>query len=202
MRGPILLFALVACGLRSPVAPNRTARRPTACGVERWAQKTMSDPEAARVDAIPENTTVTLLATPGPVDRCHVGNEPRGVGPEEFKTFAVEGVITVAKLEADHDIHIAIADVSAEELPATMIVEVADPACAPHSVIYQELVAARGQLRSMLGRVPLTMAALRKLVGKRVRVVGVGFFDHAHGQSGMARSCQELHPVRSIELVP
>jgi hypothetical protein len=170
-------------------------RASTGCGVEREVVKTMSDPDAAKVDPTPIETTITALSTPGELDHCQVGNEARGVGAEEFRTYSVKGTITVAKLEADHDVHLAIAEMTTTE--ATMIVEVVDPACAPRSLIYPELTSARSQLRALLG-LPLTSQNLKRLVGKRVQIIGVGFFDRAHNQSGMAPSCQELHPVRSI----
>jgi hypothetical protein len=42
----------------------------------------------------------------------------------------------------------------------------------------------------------------RKRVNERVRITGVGFFNHVHGQWGVAPNGIELTPVLSIEWLP
>ena len=69
----------------------------------------------------------------------------------------------------------------------TIVVEVVDPACATTSALLTTLSNARGQYQ-----------ALGPLVGRQMRVRGVGFYDFAHGQTGRSESCLELHPVLSI----
>ena len=91
----------------------------------------------------------------------------------------------VTRNEDDRDVHIALADPN--DVTKTVVVEVADPACATTSPFLTTLSNARLQYQS-----------LGSLVGRRVRVRGVGFYDFAHGQTGRSVSCIELHPVLSI----
>lgn len=53
-----------------------------------------------------------------------------------------------------------------------------------------------GHILSDYGR--LKMRDLSWLVGRRLRVTGVGFYDKIHGQSGVARNGIELHPVLAL----
>jgi hypothetical protein len=82
-------------------------------------------------------------------------------------------------------LHIALADPI--DPSKTIVVEVVDPACATTSALLTTLSNARVQYE-----------ALGSLVGRQVRVRGVGFYDFAHGQTGRSQSCIELHPVLSI----
>jgi len=158
---------------------------PTACGVERWAVKTLTDADATRVnfsDVIP--TTITSLN--GFPAHCSDLPDNRGF-PEEFRVYEATGVVQLTRNEDDHDIHIALADPN--DPTQTIVVEVVDPACATTSPYL-----------STLSQVRATYQSLGSLTGKTVNVRGVGFYDFAHGQTGRSRSCVELHPVIGISL--
>src|SRR4051794_19671683 len=79
-----------------------------ACGVERWAVKTLSDAGATRVNlanVIP--TTISALnALPA---HCSALPEDRTFG-EEFRVYEVLGLVRVANDEADRDVHVVLAD--------------------------------------------------------------------------------------------
>jgi hypothetical protein len=175
-----------------PVTPAPTptpspAPTPTAaCGVERWAVKTLTDADATRVDfgnVIP--TTVSALNT----FPMHCSGLPDNRAfPEEFRVYEATGVVQLTREEDDHDIHIVLADPS--DATQTVVIEVVDPACALTSPHLSLLTQARSQYQS-----------LSPLTGKRVTVRGVGFYDFAHGQTGLSRSCVELHPVTNISVV-
>jgi hypothetical protein len=175
------------------------------CGTERWAQKTMTDPEATRIDAlgqaganqgvIPIHTTVHALATLPAVCKPTV---PRGAAPEEFHTYQVEAIITLAKLESDRDVHLVLRDPLTGD---TMIGEVPDPACAAGSIVLAKLQEVRKTILT-LTKGSLSRNALRRLRGLHVSVIGTGFADFAHGQSGAAPSCRELHPLIGFQVVP
>jgi hypothetical protein len=97
--------------------------------------------------------------------------------------------------EADHDVHVALADLATGE---TMVVEVVDPGCtgaagSPHR---DQMAQARTAFNVFSGNRPFA-----ELRGAMVRVRGVGFFDFDHGQTGRSRSCFELHPVLDIQRV-
>ena len=165
-----------------------------ACGVERWAVKTLSDPAASGVD-VTSVVTTTIRALNQLPTRCSGLPNTRVFG-EEFVTYEVVGRIIYAATEDDHDYHVAIADPN--DSSYTMVTEVADTACSgaiasPHR---PAIGAARISLMALLaGRSPSA------LVGTTVRVRGVGFFDFDHRQIGRARNCMELHPLTMIERV-
>lgn len=163
-----------------PVLPPPTA---AACGVERWAVKTLADADALRVDplnALP--TTIAALNGLSP----HCSSLPDGrTFAEEFQVYELVGTVLVARNEDDRDVHIALADPN--DVAKTIVVEVADPTCATTS-----------PFATMLSNVRLQYQTLGALDGRRVRVRGVGFYDFAHGQTGRSASCIELHPVLSI----
>jgi len=161
------------------------------CGFERWSVKTLSDPEASRVD-LSQVTFTTVRALNEFASHCN-GGPDRRTYPEEFRVFEVVGRITYVKLEDDRDYHVAVAD--PQDPSFTVITEVADPQCtgplqSPH---LSALVQGRNDFAALLrGGSPGT------LVGRTVRLRGVGFYDFNHGQVGRARNCIELHPVISI----
>jgi hypothetical protein len=89
-----------------------------------------------------------------------------------------------------------------------MIAEIPDPAAlAPGSFFAQQIADARQAFDSRFALHPavapaqvLAGAALALVkVAELVTLQGLGFFDFAHGQDGVAPNAIELHPVISIE---
>jgi len=166
-----------------------TARPETACGVERWAVKTLTDPAATSVNYTPKDTTVDALrARPAPPVGSHTTRLPGA----EKRVFRVRGVALLrAKLEDDGDIHLVIADPSAKS--HTMIVELPDRRCtagAP-SIRRAQMRKARNAFIKACGDVGEKFV---KLTGTAT-IRGVGFFHLKHGQSGAAPNGIELQPV-------
>jgi hypothetical protein len=93
--------------------------------------------------------------------------------------------VQISRDEENRDVHIALTD--PEDAAKRIVVAVVEPACATTSSMRTTLANAKQQHRN-----------LDSLVGRRVRVQGVGFYDFAHGQTGRSRNCIELHPVLSI----
>jgi hypothetical protein len=150
--------------------------------------KTLSDPDAARVDFIGvTSTTVTALNRLS--SHCSGLPDSRAF-TEEFHVYEVTGVVTFTRNEDDRDIHIALADPA--DASETIVVEVVDPACAG---------AAQSPFVVTLTQAKLQHQGLGSVTGKIVRVRGVGFYDFAHGQTGRSQSCIELHPVLSVSLI-
>ena len=180
------LLAAVGCGGNSrvdlptaPLPPTTT----TACGVERWSVKTLSDSDATRVDPL-SVTATTIPALNALASRCTDLPDRRAFA-EEFRVYEVIGVVQLIRNEDDRDVHIALADPA--DAAKTIVVEVIDPGCATSSPFLTTLSSARTQYQN-----------LGSLAGKTVRVRGVGFYDFAHGQAGRSQSCIELHPVLGI----
>lgn len=178
--------------------PSAVPHAPLECGSERWAVKTLSDDDAPRM-RFDNPIATTIIDLNGLTPRCQAGPDRRA-WPEEFKVYELVGRVKSVRAEQDRDIHIVLAD--PEEPNCVMVVEIADPACSgaadsPHVAM---LVQARSMfsllLRSGLENDP------RPLIGRLVRVRGVGFFDFDHGQEGKSRSCIELHPVLSMAIEP
>ncbi len=94
----VVAWFLTACVQHGP-ADLDEFRRPAPgggvpCGVERWAVKTLSDPDALSVDLVPVDTTVAALgALPAPTVR------PSTRLPEERHTWRVTAILTEARVE-------------------------------------------------------------------------------------------------------
>jgi len=163
------------------------------CGTERWAVKTLSDPAATSIDfSHPVDATVTQLRAYGAP--AWQDDAPRAQA--ERVVYRVKAVLIGAKLEADQDFHVVIADPA--DTSKTMIVEVPSPRCldgAPKEQAAQMLAA-----RHALLKVMRVGAAFKKLrTPKPVTVTGVAFFDKLHGQTGVAPNGVELHPVLALD---
>jgi hypothetical protein len=182
-------LAITVSGPEPPGGPPVGLR----CGVERWAVKTLSDPDAIRVD-ISRVQQTTIKSLNERATRCSGLPSSRAFA-EEFEVYEVTGRVTFVRLEDDRDYHVVLADPA--EPSYTIVTEVADIACqgaisSPHRGV---LETARNTFFGLLGgRSPSS------LVGTTVRLRGVGFYDFNHGQIGRARNCMELHPVVSISV--
>ena len=162
------------------------------CGKERWSVKTGTDVGAAAVNlsAVTPSTisTLTSLAAPSPIP------VDQRVAPTETSTWVVIGTLTSFKMEdgstGDSDYHLVIAD----EHGLTMIVEIPFPGCVgANSPFLPGITAAR---KAFDARFSVTGSFQN--VSVPVQVTGVGMFDFAHGQRGLARNGIELHPVLEI----
>jgi hypothetical protein len=189
----LVLAAAVAIPLaRSPARAATTAvvdQRP-ACGTERWPVKVFEDPDAGLVDmsqAVPESVA-DLVRVPPPANLP----DDRRLSPVELTLYSVTARLVEAKREEDSDFHVVIADPDTND---TMIVELPDAArCAPGASgdHVAEMQAARNAFIARFGTpssdrfVPLSGTA---------QIIGLGFFDFLHGQTGVAPNAIELHPV-------
>jgi len=163
------------------------------CGTERWAVKTLSDGDAARVNFSPVAATVTdLRALPAP------GSLPQAsrIAPTELTTFSVTANVVEFKIESDLDIHLVIADPN--DSGATMIAEfpnAADCSGAVSSTHRANMETARQALVTLLGQ---PSSSHFNFINGTITLTGVGFFDFKHGQTGVAPNAIELHPVLSV----
>jgi hypothetical protein len=178
---------MLSCGT-SPSAPRQLPipTPPTSsvvCGVERWAVKTLTDADAARVDV--SNVIPTTISALNAFAAHCSGLPDARTFAEEFRVYEVVGTVQLARNEDDRDLHFALADPA--DPTRTIVVEMAEPACATTSPLF-----------TTLSNVNMQFQSLGWLVGRQVRVRGVGFYDFAHGQIGRSTSCLELHPLLSI----
>jgi hypothetical protein len=202
----------VAVSLIPSGAPPRTkgqisgAIRATcgiACGKERWAVKTMSDPAASDVTLEPVPTTVAaLVATPAP----DTAAEDIRLNQIEKQTFSVHAKLVGFKQElqgseGDHDFHVVLQDLNSSD---TMIVEIPSPACQGvcNSLVLDRIQEARNDFAAAFPKDPPSSDFALVDGTPTVEVTGIGMFDYFHGQTGVAKNCIELHPVLGIKFPP
>jgi hypothetical protein len=161
----------------------------SSCGKERWAVKTLTDADAGSINFVPVDSTITALGSvPAP---AAVGELPRQ--PQEESVYRVEGSIVAFKLEADSDIHLAIADPAGDH--PTMIAEFPASSCDSNALDKTEIDTARQDFIAAYGQ---PSGQFRKPTGCAI-LTGVFFFDRIHGQFGVAPNGAELHPVLSFQ---
>lgn len=178
-----------APAIPAPTLPALGAACGSRCGIERWMIKTLSDPTRDQVDLRPISTTVESLVTLPPQPGT---NFQRG-GSAERHVFVVEALVGGWRLESDRDYHVILFGLNNQRL--SLIGEIPHPACfgSCQSGFAQQYGEARSAFESCVHRPNPQDRPIR------VRVEGVGFFDHEHGQSGSAPNQFELHPVLRLE---
>ena len=164
-----------------------------ACGEERWAVKTEADADASKIEYTPVTATVAHLAHMRAPTRAELDAKPDSRFPEELKTYTVEGYLVGFKHETDDDYHIVLADLN--DPKATMIIEMPSEDCMPEK-LRNEAAILRASWETRFGRATAKFKNVEKHRIK-LQVTGVGFFDFIHGQTGVAESGFELHPVVS-----
>jgi hypothetical protein len=186
----VLAFALAA-GVYLPTVATQTAQ--ATCGVWRWPVKTLSDPDRTTVDFDPIARTVAGFRT-RPRPSITFGTSTPRYGAVEHHTWKLKARPIQAKLEDDSDIHLVI---SVPGSPAkTMIVEFPKPLCVTSPFKRDKIASARQKFVNNCGRV--SSSSWLKLAGS-VTIVGVGFWDERHGQTGIAPNGIELHPVLNFK---
>ncbi len=189
----VVAFAAIVALSSTFVARGAAQQCGTHCGTERWAVKSLSDADRGQVSLTPVDEAVSALrALTRPQSLPTNGR----VGPVELTTYTVHAVLLGWVLEADRDMHLVIANPA--DLSETMIAEVPSTTCQRvcSSGHVQDVRAVRRVLLDRLGRPRRTFRAITPPVA--VTITGVGFFDFAHGQTGLAPNAIELHPVLKI----
>lgn len=185
-----LLVAVVAgvCAwaANSVAAPRAGAR--AACGTERWALKTLSDPQRKLVNLRPRATTVAAINNRRP-PAALTGRR----NAFERQVWRVTVQIVEDKLEADSDVRLVLFGQG-----GYLIAAMPAAACLPATTRDRRaIVAARRLLERRCGAASDSAQPL----GAVASISGVGFWDFAHGQRGRARNSAELHPVTGIRLL-
>jgi hypothetical protein len=175
--GPFALFAgyLVACGASSP--------QPSSWSSDGGDTVESAD-GAVRADSSGGSSGGAGGSSPA------AGGGAGRESPTETSLWELKDVtMTLIKLETDSDYHIVVSDGT-----HTMIVEVPYPDCATGSPWSCFVSRARAEVDVKLG----TISSSPSYPGLTVTVRGVGFFDYAHGQTGVAPNAIELHPLLQI----
>ena len=162
------------------------------CGTVRWSVKIGidSDAQLIKLDKV-YSKSINALSHKKPL-----GHPPQSsrVKPTEISLYKVTATLTDYKRSADdHDYHLVLDDGKGH----TMIAEIPDPSCVrDRGPLASEIKNARQQFDA-----EYSVTGSFKKVDRRVKVTGVGFYDHIHGQRGVAPNGIELHPVLNIEFL-
>ncbi len=189
-----------------PAAKKKPAPTPAPacgihCGTERWDIKTLSDAHAKDINFTPAPSSVDKLS------KITAPTSGATRNASEKQTYSVRAKLVEYKIEfnpkpkagstpGDHDFHIVLQDLNG---PATMVVEIPDVQCSGvcSSIKKAEIEKVRSDFQSGVTTPPAEgFFTLANPV--EVEVTGVAFFDFAHGQTGLAPNCIELHPVLSF----
>lgn len=164
-------------------------------GMFRWAVKTLQDAAASRIGfSKPVGLDLSTAASwPNPGVTQQSTNLPRIAGSQEFLVYRFLGKAVWFKLEADGDYHLLIDDGKGRRLN----VEFPDPAFVGVSIKATALAQARADFEKLIGK-SSTPSVNYTPVNAKVTVIGVGFWDEAHGQGGIGNGF-ELHPILSIQ---
>jgi hypothetical protein len=164
--------------------PGTPDKNGGSCGSERWDIKTGTDSHASSVSLVPQpNTIAALVALPA------AGGGTTREHPTENTVWELKNVtLTELKEESDSDYHMVLSDGS-----KTLIAEIPYVTCATSSAWLCFMSRARSEVdaKYTVSTTPLYPAAT-------ITVRGVGFFDFAHGQNGVAANAIELHPVLEL----
>jgi len=163
----------------------QTTASGASCGVERWAVKTGTDPEARQVDAtrVRDSTIAEMDGFPRPASLS------RRNAPVEVTVYRLHTTLVEYKRESDSDLHLVLADAAGN----TLIAEIPSPSCDQGSAFEDAIRASRAAFDAGHGE-----SSSFRSTREPVTITGVGFFDFKHGQTGVAPNAVELHPVLSI----
>jgi len=189
----VVAVAAFAALAAMPVSRATAQQCGTHCGTERWAVKSLSDADQGAVSLTPVEETVSALrALTRPQSLPTNGR----VGPVELTTYTVHAVLLGWVLEDDRDMHLVIANPA--DTSETMIAEVPSTTCQRvcSSGHVRQVRAVRRVLLDRLGYPKKNYRPIDPPLA--VTITGVGFFDFAHGQTGLAPTAIELHPVLKI----
>lgn len=172
------VFSLIA--LAALAAPPATAQTGGRCGEARWDVKVLQDADAARIDLVPQPTSITALVG---IPRPDAARGEHARLPLERRTFRVRARLLEVITQADGDVHLVLAEPA--DPSVVLVAEIPDSACAPRSRRSSDFARAQQWVH-------------RQALPIEVEVEGVAFWDDRHGQIGMARNGIELHPVLRI----
>jgi hypothetical protein len=173
-----------------------------ACGVERWAVKTLTDADVGRIIHTPRNSSIPELialhnGTPFPHTFLNTHANSR-IAPFEARIVILRALLLGYRLEHDEDFHLILAD--PDNTSRTLVAELPAPHCVGNSHFAQQLGVMRSYLVDHFGHpgphtVRLTNPPL-------ILIRGVIFFDFVHHppQDGLAPNAVEMHPVLGLRI--
>ncbi len=161
------------------------------CGKERWHIKTLSDADTLFVNF----DTIRLSSIPEQINMPKPEGKPEARLASETSLYTIECYIVGFAEEKDRDIHIVIADINTD---VTMVAEIVSPECSDVQTTSRYLLFKYiyDWFSDHIGIPKHSFIILDEC--KFVTITGIGFWDHIHGQKGMAGNGREIHPVLFI----
>ena len=199
MRYLMLMAALLMCVTPAQSQVTAAAYAPLShCGTERWHIKTLDDAGVNHISNTPKTATISAMNALAVPAGFNANNDTSRYTPVEFEKFTIDALVTGFKEESDRDFHIVIADPN--HTSVTMIAEIPDPQCSTMKVSghAQEIASVRNAFTACFGAPPAGGQFKKLAKSVRVQIMGIGFFDRLHGQTGVAKNGIELHPAMSI----
>lgn len=191
--------------LTATAAGTQTGEMLGAAAHERWSVKTGSDPDAQGLTGQAPTATTIAQLTALPVPPV-LPPDGRSDGAEKT-VWQLNATLQAFGGEADGDVHMVLADGQGN----TMVAEIPNPGdITSPSYFAEQISGARTAFDNQFqivedisqptvpARSQATLGSDFRDVSVPVTVTGLGFFDFAHGQRGVAPNAIELHPVISI----
>ena len=189
-------------------------------GQERWAVKDGTDDSSGQVDFtnIQDKSIADLVGMP---EAGLPGDNTTRILPDETNVVRVQAHLIQWKAESDSDYHLVLTDDTLDFTQGqgdptghSVIGEIPDPGClsGSHGEFGSQspflqigdgtmgITAARQQLESAFPNADFS-GQWNDAGGARVEILGVTFFDKAHGQTGRAPNDLEIHPIVSIKFL-
>jgi hypothetical protein len=162
---------------------------------QRWDVKTRMD--TVRLHAKLDSTSVIFQRNlPKPKWSRKNGWAKLPRREDEKDTLTLCGFVVKIGIEPDGDYHLVIADTCC--MDSTMTIEIPDPADCTSS--FMEYYRKARLMANMLWRQPKSKGHLRRVIPKKVRIKGLGFWDKIHGprSNDHAPNGREIHPVLEV----
>lgn len=169
------------------------------CGTWRWAVKTLTDADGARIlSAKAKVTTITDLAAEKAPQKLSTRHNFDGRINGEQDKVLVDAVIIKCKLEPDKDYHLVLQDPNTN---ATIVSEIPSPNC-DNLANSPELKARYKKLRAWIdSKINITTSMNEVDPPIEVQVEGVAFWDAPHGATGASDEGREIHPITDFNTV-
>ncbi|HEX7833415.1 MAG TPA: hypothetical protein VF787_27440 [Thermoanaerobaculia bacterium] len=162
------------------------------CPVSRAKVKSVTDANAAQVNAIAFPGVIALLRT---LPSTRPLPQDGRIAPTENTIYSVTATLVAYRLTTEDEIELVLSDDQRRTIIAT--IPSADCGGGAASRFYSAMSGARAEFERRL-----TPSSEYQEIAQPVEVQGVGFFNFMQGQRGLAPNGLSLYPVTSIDFTP
>ena len=186
-------------------------------GTERWAVKVGTDPRAGSIDL----TARTPISVQGLITLPKPGQLPNDNSTrldQETHVYVVQARLVQFKFETnDNDFHLVMTDDTLNFSPGgphttpsghSFVAEIPDPNCiggaqgsTAQSAFISGIQNARQEIQAQFPNIDMS-GNFNDAGGIPVQIVGIGFYDRPHDQTGRSPNNIEIHPILDIIFNP